>query len=107
MLRDVLPYTLVFQSGVLFLSYSFGLPVIASDVGSFREDIIEGETGFVCKPCDADDLANKIETYFKSDLFRALDRRRPKIRDYAIGRNSWEVVSEKTAQVYEKLQETP
>ena len=29
----VLPYTHVFQSGVLFLAYSFGLPVIASDVG--------------------------------------------------------------------------
>jgi len=39
----VLPYTEVFQSGVLFLAYSFGLPVIASDVGSsatisFREE---------------------------------------------------------------------
>jgi glycosyltransferase involved in cell wall biosynthesis len=30
----VLPYTHVFQSGVLFLGYSFGLPVIAANVGS-------------------------------------------------------------------------
>src|SRR5438094_6340159 len=30
----VLPYTNIFQSGVLFLGYSFGLPVVAADVGS-------------------------------------------------------------------------
>ena len=41
----VLPYTDIYQSGVLFLGYSFGLPTIATDVGSFREEIIEGETG--------------------------------------------------------------
>jgi len=28
-----LPYKQIFQSGVLFLGYSFGLPVIATDVG--------------------------------------------------------------------------
>ena len=43
----ILPYTHVFQSGVLFLGYSFGLPAIAADVGSLKEEIIEGQTGFV------------------------------------------------------------
>jgi len=38
----VLPYKEIFQSGVLFLAYSFGLPVVATDVGSFREEIVEG-----------------------------------------------------------------
>ena len=38
----ILPYTHVFQSGVLFLGYSFGLPAIAADVGSLKEEIIEG-----------------------------------------------------------------
>jgi glycosyltransferase involved in cell wall biosynthesis len=96
----VLPYTQVFQSGVLFLAYSFGLPVVASDVGSFREDIVEGETGFVCKSCDANELAKTLEQYFESDLFRNLDSRRQKIRDYASRRNSWQVVGEATRDVY-------
>src|SRR2546430_12286650 len=48
----VLPYTRIFQSGVLFLGYSFGLPAIVADVGSLREEIIEGATGFVFTPCD-------------------------------------------------------
>ncbi len=99
----VLPYTQVFQSGVLFLAYNFGLPVIATDVGSLRDDIIEGETGYICRPCDATDLAKAIGTYFSSDLFKTLDRRRSEIRSFARGRNSWEVVSEKTCSVYAQL----
>jgi glycosyltransferase involved in cell wall biosynthesis len=57
----VLPYTHIYQSGVLFLGYSFGLPVIASDVGSLRKDIVEGKTGYVFKPEDSVDLARSIE----------------------------------------------
>jgi glycosyltransferase involved in cell wall biosynthesis len=100
---SVLPYTLVFQSGVLCLSYSFGLPVIATDVGSFGEDIIEGRTGVVCRPCDPADLARAIETYFESDLFKTLNSRRQEIRDYAKARYSWDVVCEKTRNVYAEL----
>ena len=99
----VLPYTRIFQSGVLFLAYSFGLPVIASDVASFRDDIIEGQTGYLCRPCDEADLANAIETYFESDLFKTLHRRRQEIQDYANARNSWEVVGERTCSVYADL----
>ena len=46
----VLPYTHIFQSGVLFLGYNFGLPAIAADVGSFKEEIIAGRTGLVFQP---------------------------------------------------------
>src|SRR4029077_5114391 len=66
----VLPYTEIFQSGVLFLGYSFGLPVIAADVGSMKEEIVEGRTGFLCKPRDPADIAAVIETYFESELFK-------------------------------------
>jgi glycosyltransferase involved in cell wall biosynthesis len=102
---SVLPYTLIFQSGVLFLSYSFGLPVIATDVGSFGEDedIVEGRTGLVCKSRDADDLAKAIERYFDSDLYRNLDRRRQDIREYTNSRHSWNVVGDMTRNVYESL----
>ena len=99
----VLPYTLVYQSGVLFLAYSFGLPVIATDVGSFRDDIIQGETGYLARSCTAEDLAGAIETYFNSDLYKSLDRRRARIRDYANARNSWDLVGEKTCKVYSEL----
>ena len=57
----MLPYRHIYQSGVLFLGYSFGLPVLAADVGSLKDEIIEGQTGFVFKSEDAADLAETIE----------------------------------------------
>ena len=99
----VLPYRYIYQSGVLFLGYNFGLPVIATDVGSLREDIIEGETGFVCRPEDAADLARVIEMYFASDLYRNLNSRREEIQAYVRERHSWDVVGQLTVNEYAKL----
>jgi len=98
-----LPYTHVFQSGVLFLAYNFGLPVVATDVGSVREEIIEDRTGFLCRPCDPIDMAKALETYFGSDLFKSLDTRRHEIRHYAKERHSWDTVGEMTLNVYVEL----
>lgn len=99
----VLPYVDIFQSGVLLLAYTFGLPVIVTDVGSLREDIIEGRTGFVCRPRDPDELCATIERYFNSMLFKELDSRRNEIRDYALSKYSWRTVSELTKNVYEQI----
>ena len=98
-----LPYTSIFQSGVLFLGYSFGLPVVAADVGSLRTEIVEGVTGFVCAPQDADTFRETIERYFSSELFENLDGRRPAIREYARAKYSWEPVAKITRNVYEQL----
>jgi D-inositol-3-phosphate glycosyltransferase len=99
----VLPYKEIFQSGVLFLAYSFGLPVVATDVGSFREDIVEGRTGFLCKPGDPAELAKAIETYFTSDLFKNLGVRRQELRDYANAHHSSHAVAELTCDAYAKM----
>lgn len=99
----VLPYRHIFQSGVLSLGYSFGLPVIASDVGALSEDIIEGKTGFLCRPEDSTDLARVIQQYFSSDLYHGLSSRRQEIREYALRRYSWDVVGQMTVAVYAKL----
>jgi glycosyltransferase involved in cell wall biosynthesis len=101
----VLPYTHIFQSGVLLLGYSFGLPVIATRVGSLEQDVIEGQTGFVCNPRDPDDLARTIDRYFQSDLFKNLNARRSKIRQYANAKHSWDTVAQMTREVYARLLE--
>ena len=98
-----LSYTTVFQSGVLFLAYNFGLPVVASDVGAVREDVVEGETGFLCKPCDETDLARALGEYFQSNLFKNLDEKRQEIRAFVEERHSWSTVAEITNQVYAGL----
>ena len=99
----VLPYSYIFQSGVLFLGYSFGLPVIAADVGSLKEEIIEGETGFMFPAKSATDLAGTIQKYFQSELYQTLAQRRAKIRDYANDRYSWTKVGEITSKVYSNV----
>jgi len=99
----IVPYVRVFQSCVLFLGYSFGLPAIVADVGTLKEDIIEGETGFVCKARDSFDLATTISRYFASELFRELESQRPKIKQYANERYSWSKVAAITTSVYSIL----
>jgi D-inositol-3-phosphate glycosyltransferase len=100
---SVLPYRRVYQSGVLALSYAQGAPVIVADVGSLKDDVIEGETGFVYRPGDAHDLAAKLRTYFASDLFKDLETRSEKIREYGAERFSWARNAEITCAVYERV----
>jgi D-inositol-3-phosphate glycosyltransferase len=98
-----LPYRYIYQSGVLFLGYSFGLPVLAADVGPLKDEIIQGETGFVFRPEDSTDLAKVIESYFTSELFRNLVSRRQSIMDFALERHSWDIVGVATVRIYEEL----
>ena len=99
----VLPYRYIYQSGVLFLGYSFGLPVLVSDVGSLRNDVVEGKTGFVFQPESPEEISRAIDRYFSSELFADLEHRRSEIKDYAMMRNSWDVVGRMTMDGYSIL----
>lgn len=99
----VLPYSHVFQSGVLFLGYNFGLPVVATDVGSLREEIVEGVTGYVCPSVDAGALASTIDRYLDSELARDLPAHRVAIRRHAAERYSWATVATITRGVYRRV----
>jgi D-inositol-3-phosphate glycosyltransferase len=103
----VLPYRDIYQSGVLFLGHSFGLPVIAADVGSLKDEIVEGKTGFVFRPEDPTNLARVIEQYFESDLYANLSDRRCEIRAHVNERHSWDVVSQMTMTTYAGLLRIP
>jgi glycosyltransferase involved in cell wall biosynthesis len=72
-------------------------------VGNLKEEIIEGETGFIFRPRDSSDLASKIENYFTSELFHNLETRRLEIKAYANERYSWDKVAAITPTVYSRL----
>jgi D-inositol-3-phosphate glycosyltransferase len=99
----VLPYKHIFQSGVLFLGYSFGLPVIAADVGSLKEEIVEGKTGFVFESKNAGALMVALKNYFESDLYEQLNFRRREIQGFANDRYSWSKVVAITTAAYSKF----
>jgi glycosyltransferase involved in cell wall biosynthesis len=98
-----LPYVSIFQSGVLILSYFFGLPVIGTRVGEFEKDIIWGKTGFICSSRDSCELAQIISEYFDSKLYKNLIFERKKIHDFALQKYSWESVGKITFKVYKSL----
>ena len=66
---NVLPYRIIYQSGVMLMAMSHGLPVIASDLPANAEIIKDGENGLLFKSGDVADLALKINEFFKDDLF--------------------------------------
>lgn len=105
---DVLavPYTEIFQSGVPFLAYSFGLPVIATDVGALREDIVEGKTGYICPPRDSKALGETISQFFEGPLGRDCSEVQTQIKEYANKRYSWQTVARLTESVYGRLSPT-
>ncbi len=99
----VLPYKFIFQSGVPFLSYSFGVPVIATDVGSLREVIVEGKTGLICQKDDPVDLADKIRVFFGSELYGNLEENMKKIKRHGNERYSWDGIGATIHGVYDAL----
>lgn len=56
----ILPYTEIYQSGVILLTMSYGKPVLCSNLDAFKEIVIDGQTGFLFKNNDEVDLADKI-----------------------------------------------
>ncbi len=97
----LLPYTEGdFQSGVLFLAYRFGLPVIASDVGSFPDDVVSGVQGYIFEADNPRALAASLDQFYqclhpKSDL-------RQSIREYTQRQYSWEKAAAVTYELYQK-----
>jgi glycosyltransferase involved in cell wall biosynthesis len=99
----VLPYVEIFQSGVMFLAFSFGVPVVAGDIGSFGDDVVQGENGFLYDPSNPNGLFAAMERYFDSNLYRELDLRRDEIRERAERAHSWQTVGMTIRNLYERL----
>jgi glycosyltransferase involved in cell wall biosynthesis len=44
-----LPYSIINISGIVHMAYTFGRPVVATDVGSMRDVVFDGETGLIAQ----------------------------------------------------------
>jgi glycosyltransferase involved in cell wall biosynthesis len=63
----VMPYLDASQSGVVTLASQFGLPGIATRVGGLPEAVLDGETGLIVPPADADALARALVRFFSEE----------------------------------------
>lgn len=97
----VLPYVEASQSGVLFIAYALGRPVIVTDVGSLPEVVDDGQTGFVVPPRDSEALAGAILRILKNaDLRESMGRNA--YNKVASGDLSWKTIAARTVEVYEE-----
>lgn len=101
----VLPYRAIYQSGPLSLAYRFGLPVIATRVGSFETEVLQGVTGLLAEPEDPRDLARAIREYFESKLYRRLDETGRRIREIGREKYAWDRIGEMIARIYAAILE--
>lgn len=70
----VLPYRSATGSAAVQLAFAFGLPVVATRVGSMAEAVTDGVTGYLVEPGDVAGLAAAITRFFAEDrgeAFRA------------------------------------
>ncbi len=93
-----LPYIEATQSGVVPIAYTFGKPVVATNVGGLPEQIDHAQTGFLIPPRDEVALANTIVTLLQDKELR----RRIGANGKRKLENEWsaEAIAQKTLPVY-------
>ena len=96
----VLPYTDGSQSGVIPIAYSFGKPVVVTNVGSIAESVDEGQTGFIVPPADSKALAGAIVKLINDDELRKRmgENALAKIENEL----SWSKIAAKTIAIYQE-----
>ncbi len=97
----VMPYIDATQSGVAAMAIGYGRPVIATNVGSIPELVIDGYNGLLIPPKDIDALADAIKKLCMDD--ELCSRMASNSHELSTGKLSWDVISEKTVAVYDKI----
>jgi glycosyltransferase involved in cell wall biosynthesis len=97
----VLPYTsFASQSSVLLQAYSYGKPVVVTNVGGLAEAVFEDQTGEVSQ-VSSKALAESIIAMLSDP--KRLERAAENARDAIKGKYSWNIVARETLRVYETL----
>lgn len=85
----VLPYLDATQSGVIPIAMEYGTPIIASDTGGLREQMLDGTFGIFTKVGDSDDLAEKMKLFIDNQNLFAQQQ---EIMNLAVKQLEWKKV---------------
>lgn len=97
----VYPYLNSTQSGSLQVAYTFGRPVIATNVGGLPDAVEDGRSGFLVNPGEPEQLANGIIKFINNpDL---TDKMGAYAKYLSETRFSWNTVAEIILNVYRNI----
>ncbi|MFZ8847983.1 MAG: glycosyltransferase family 4 protein [Minisyncoccia bacterium] len=95
----VAPYKKASQSGIISTALAYGIPIIATNVGSFNEYVKSGENGFLIEIDDYLDLAEKIKIFYRNrDLILKMGEKSKEIGE----KYKWSNIMKKAIFYYEK-----
>ncbi len=97
----VYPYINSTQSSSIQVAYSFGKPVVASNVGGLPEVIDNGKSGLLVEPENSDDLAEKLNRLISDPLLRK--EMGVYAKKLSETRFSWTSIAAQILQVYDQL----
>ncbi len=86
----VLPYTAVTGSGLVQMAYGFNKPVIATDIGSLSEIVIDKETGFLVAPKSSSEISSAVLRFYESSEDELIENIKKKNHRF-----SWDLLVEK------------
>ncbi len=92
------PYLNSTQSGALQVAYSFGKPVIATNVGGLPEAVEDGKSGFLVPAASPDELAQAIMKFIEDPGLT--QRMGTYAKNLSNTRFSWATIAQKVLSVY-------
>ncbi len=101
---NIFPYHEIEASGVFTIAIQFAKPIIASNIGLFKETLIHNENGLLVPPGDSEALAEAI-----TSLTLSADQRARLGAGMAIAFSrypTWDAVAQATTMVYEQCLST-
>ncbi len=97
----VLPYSRIYQSGVVLMAMSYGKAVLVSDIPGMLEVVQDGDTGFVFHSGDVDDLVRRICTIFANKpIMENVSERGQKLME---AKYDWADIGQQTKNIYTSL----
>ncbi len=96
-----LPYTQIYQSGVLLMAMSYGCPVVVSDLPGMTEIVADGMNGYVFRSGDEGSLADALLAALGNDEKRVEIGKRG--LEYVERKLDWNDIGRQTAAVYAEL----
>ena len=93
-----MPYRHIDQSGVLMTVLNYGKPIVASNLGGFREIIEDQVHGRLVEPENPKDLASALNDILGSQ--KLIDEMGKSVKNLSLSWPTWEAIADKTINSY-------